>query len=93
MLKEVNVTKLSGHDMIPSRLIKASAAAIAEQIANISNASIAQGCHPSVWKKGQVTQLFKKNDELKKENYRPVTVLSVFNNVYERLLVAQLLTQ
>ena len=39
---------------------------------------------------GQVTPLFKKNDEFKKENYRPVTVLPALNNIHERLLVAQL---
>ena len=50
--KEINVSKSSGHDMIPPRLIKALAAAIAESIANIFNASIAQGCYPSVWKMG-----------------------------------------
>ena len=60
LLKEVNVGKSSGHDMIPPRLIKALADAIAEPIANIFNASIAQGCYPSVWKMGQVTPLFKK---------------------------------
>ena len=53
LLKAVDVSKSSGHDMIPSRLIKASAAAIAEPIANIFNASIAPGCYPSVWKMGQ----------------------------------------
>ena len=50
--KKINVSKSSGHDMIPPRLIKALAAAIAESIANIFNASIAQGCYPSVWKMG-----------------------------------------
>jgi len=67
--------------MIPPPLIKASAAAIAEPIANISNASIAQGCYPNVWKMGQVMLLFKKNDEFKKENFRPVTVLPVLSNI------------
>ena len=61
----VNVSKSSGHDLIPPRLIKASAAAIAEPIANMFNASIAQGCYPSAWKMGQVTPLFKKNNEFK----------------------------
>ena len=36
------------------------------------------------------TTVFKKNDEFQKENYRPVTVLPSLNNIYERLLVAQL---
>ena len=39
---------------------------------------------------GQVTPLFKKEDELNKANYRPVTVLPALNNVYERILAAQL---
>ena len=38
----------------------------------------------------QVTPLFKKNDEFKKEYHRPVTVLPALNNIYEKLLVAQL---
>ena len=38
---------------------------------------------------GQVTFLFKK-DELTKANYRSVTVLPVLNNVYKKILAAQL---
>ena len=38
---------------------------------------------------GQVTPLFKKNDELSKENYRPVTVLPALNNFFEKLLASQ----
>lgn len=68
LLKEVNESRSTGHDMIPPRLIKASAAAIAEPIADIFNASVAQGCYPSVWKMGQVTPLFDESDEFKKKN-------------------------
>ena len=52
--------------------------------------SIEQGCYPNAWKMGQVTPLFKKDDESNKANYRPVTVLPVLNNIYEKLLAAQL---
>ena len=33
---------------------------------------------------------FKKNDELSKDNYRPVTVLQALNNLFEKLLASQL---
>ena len=46
--------------------------------------------YPSRWKMGQVTPLFKKNDESSEENYRPVTVLPTLNNVFEKLLASQL---
>jgi len=39
---------------------------------------------------GQITPLFKKDDELNKANYRPVNVLPALNNIFERLLAAQL---
>ena len=54
------------------------------------NHSIRTGQYPSRLKLGQVTPLFKKDDELNKSNYRPVTVLPALNNVFERLLSAQM---
>ena len=89
-LLDVNVGKSCGHDMLPPRLVKESAAVIAKPITNILNAFIEQGCYPSAWKMGQVTPLFKQEDEFNKANHRPVTVLPVLNNIYERLLATQL---
>ena len=86
-LLDVNVRKSCGHDMLSPRLVKESASVIAKPITNILNTSIEQGCYPNAWKMGQVTPLFKKDDESNKANYRPVTVLPVLNNIYERLLM------
>ena len=82
-LLDVNVRKSCGHDMLSPRLVKESASVIAKPITNILNTSIEQGCYPNAWKMGQVTPLFKKDDESNKANYRPVTVLPVLNNIYE----------
>ena len=38
---------------------------------------------------GQVTPIFKKENEFIKENYRPVTVLPALDNVFERILAMQ----
>lgn len=54
------------------------------------NESIKKCKYPSRWKIRQVTPLFKKSDELSKENYQPVTVLPTLNNVFEKLLASQL---
>ena len=90
LLRDINVRKSCGHDMMSPRLLKESAAVIAGPIANIINSSVDLCKYPSSWKMGQVTPLFKKDDELNKANYRPVTVLPALNNVYERILAAQL---
>ena len=39
---------------------------------------------------GQIAPIFKKDDELVKKNYRPVTVLPCLNNIFEKLLSSQL---
>ena len=39
---------------------------------------------------GQITPIFKKDDELVKQNYRPLTVLPCLNNIFEKLLSSQL---
>ena len=56
------------------RLLRESASVISGPLAELMNESIKQCKYPSRWKMGQVTPLFKKNDELNRENYRPVTV-------------------
>ena len=90
LLLDINVQKSCGHDMISPRLLKESAVVIARPIANIINSSISQCKYPVSWKMGQVTPLFKKDDELSKANYRPITVLPAINNIYEKILVLQL---
>ena len=90
LLLDINVQKSCGHDMISPRLLKESAVVIARPIANVINSSISQCKYPVSWKMGQVTPLFKKDDELSKANYRPITVLPAINNIYEKILVLQL---
>ena len=90
MLSNIDVRKVNGHDMLPPRLIKESSHAIAGPVTKILNTAIVQGRYPSRWKIGQVTPVFKKDDETDKRNYRPVTVLPCLNNIFERLLSIQL---
>ena len=74
LLRDINVRKSCGQDMISPRL--ESAAVIAGPISNIINFSVDVCKYSATWKKGQVTPyLKKKDDELNKTNYRPVTVL------------------
>ena len=48
----------------------------------ISNMSIDNDCYPD--------DLFKKKDDLDKENYRPVNVLSHVSKVFERIIYQQI---
>ena len=49
-------------------------------------ASIVDGAFPFELKRGEVTSVFKTNDQMTKGNYRKITVLSAISKVYERLM-------
>lgn len=55
------------------------------------NKSIASSFFSDNLKAAQVSQLFKKNNSLDKENYRTVSVLPCISKIYERAIHDQLL--
>ena len=59
----INARKACGHDTITPRLLKESASVISGPLAELMNESIKQCKYPSRWRMGQVTPLFKKNNE------------------------------
>ena len=69
LLREITVRKSPGHDMIPQKLIKESAAVIARPITSIINCCIEHCCYPTSRRMGMVTPLYKKYDEFCKINY------------------------
>jgi hypothetical protein len=54
------------------------------------NLSISEGEVPDELKMAKVKPLFKKNDRLKPENYRPVSILSIVSKVLEKAVHKQL---
>jgi hypothetical protein len=72
-MNNINIKKATGADGIPAKIIKCSKFVIALQITNIVNMSIDQSVFSDKIKKAQVTPLYKKNDQLLKTNYRPVS--------------------
>ena len=54
------------------------------------NNAIDTGTFPDALKKADVTPVFKKADQLSKENYRPVSNLPCLSKVYEKVLAIQL---
>ena len=59
-------------------------------ITNSINLSIEKGCFPEERKVAEVNRIFKKEDELDKENYRPVSVLPHVSKFFERIMYHQI---
>ena len=52
----------------------------------IINMSIDNNCYPNNLKLAEVSPVFKKKDDLDKENYRSVSILSHVSKVFERIM-------
>ena len=82
--------KSSGCDDINSKIIKKIAKEISKPLAHIFNLSFLSGIIPDNLKVALVTPIFKNNDETKFENYRPISVLTCFSKLLEKLMAKRL---
>ena len=85
-IKQISVKKAMGFDEIAPKIIKWAPELFAPILLVIFNKCIELGYYPSEMKVGQVAPVHKKGEQDEKNNYRPITVLTQFNQIFERLL-------
>ena len=78
--------KASGYDEITPKLIKWAANLLAPILLIIFNKCIDLGYYPASMKVGEVSPIFKEGKKNGETNYRTVTVLTHFNQIFEHLL-------
>ena len=78
--------KSSGFDDFPPRVLKAVIDYICSPLCYICNLSFVNGCFPDSLKLAKVIPLHKCEDKKLLVNYRPISVLSVFSKVLEKLM-------
>jgi hypothetical protein len=81
--------KSAGIDGISQEQLVLGAKVLVVPLTRIINSSISSGEFPSMWKEALVTPILKKGDPTKKENYRPVSCLSVASKVLEKIVCDQ----
>ena len=92
LLKNINCSKPSGHDCIPPKAVKVCHRELAPSVATLINISLAECQFPSDMKKCEITPVFKKNDLMKKENYRPINIIGIFPKIFESVIAKQIET-
>ena len=78
--------------MIPMKALQHSINVIAPVLSNLINFSFYTGSFPSLMKIARVTQIFKSDDPKNLANYRPISLLPVFSNIYEKLIYKKMLS-
>ena len=80
-----------GWDGISPRDIKAVAREISGPLSRLFNCCMREGHYPASFKVARVVPVFKAEDQTQFSNYRPVSVLPVLSQVFERILKARLI--
>ena len=89
-IKNLNVKKATTHKNISPKVLKTSAMVTAETLQQLFNQALTTGEFPSNLKNADVTPVFKKNNLLSKESYRPFIVLPTISKVFEKLMQNQI---
>ena len=86
IIDKFNSNKSTGHDNIGNLIIKKVSNEIVKPLTNIFNMSLSSGVVPDKLKIAKVIPIHKKNETSLFSNYRPVSLLSCFSKILERLV-------
>ena len=89
LFSELNIDKASLE--IPNRLIKIASEQLSVPFTFIYNKSITLGVVPDIFKISRVTPIYKNGNITDPNNYRPISILSPFSKVLEKIVHDQML--
>ena len=82
--------KSAGHDGLTNKFLKISLCHLIRPLTDIYNTSISTGIYPDELKVAKCVPIFKKGKKDDPSNYRPISILSSINKVFEKLLYQRL---
>ena len=91
MLLKLNPAKARDPDSIPARILKELAHEIAPYLVSIFQRSLDTGKVPKDWRMANVTDIFKKGEQYKPSNYRPVSLTCICCKIQEHIITSNVL--
>ena len=82
--------KAYGLYSVPIRILKSAKSALSVPLAQLINRSFTEGKYPTKLKISKITAIYKSDDDKDPANYRPISLLSVFNRIFEKLVYKRL---
>ena len=87
----LQTNKATGYDGLQTKLIKAAGPVISTPLSGIVNDVFDKSSFPTQAKAAEVGPIHKKDSQLDKNNYRPVSVLTILSKIIEKSMNKQLL--
>ena len=90
IIRALDVNKAHSHDHISVRMIKLCTKSVAHPLTLIFQNSLAAGTFATQWKRANIVPVHKKNDKQIVSNYRPVSLLPICSENFEKLIFNEL---
>lgn len=87
----LNASKATGPFSNPIRLLKILKLLLSKPLSHLFNISFSSGLVPDKLKIAKVIPVYKKGSRLEMSNYRPISLLSIFNKILEKLMYSRLM--
>ena len=91
-INSLDANKAIGHDGLNAKFLKLCGSHIAKPYCDLFNQCVNQSMFPTDMKPAEISPIFKKNDNLDKENYRSVNILTAMAKVFEYIISDQMMS-
>ena len=85
LIDQIDPKKSIGPNSIPIFILKSFKNFFSVWLSNLINLGFTTGKFPDILKIAKITPIHKKDCKLEVSNYRPISLLSIFSKIYEKL--------
>ena len=86
LILSLNENKSNGPNSIPNEIFSKVAPILSKPLSNICNHSFSTGIYPEKLKIAKIIPIYKKDSKISVKNYRPISLLSNINKIFEKVM-------
>ena len=90
IISNLKKTDSLGHDSIPLKLIQFCKLEFSKILSNLNNSAMMDGIFPDNLKVAKITPVFKAGDSYSVTTYRPISILTIFSKIFEKVICSRL---